>query len=642
VYLQVLARPALQERAEVQQQHTMKLDPRRGTIYDRNGRELAVSVEVESVYAVPRAIEDPAGVAVALASCLKLDAGELARRLRSDKSFQWVNRKVDPDEADCVRELGLSSVNFLPESRRFYPKRRVGAHVLGYVGMDNEGMSGVEYAFESQIRGEPGRQIIWTDARNRPAGSRIEKRPQPGRSIYLSLDETLQYVSETELERAVHESGSKSGVAILMRPETGEILAMAAVPGFNPNRYGDYPASSWRNRTVTDAYEPGSTFKVVTAAAALEEAVVTEVERVDCGRGAIQVGERVIRDHKLFDVLTFREVVEKSSNVGMIRIGQRLGGERLERYVHAFGFGEATGVGLSAESRGILRDASQWGPSTLAAISFGQEIGVTPLQMVTAINAVAASGYLMRPILVREVRSPRNERLSSMTPEPVRRVVSMETASRLTDILVGVVQRGTGTRASIPGYAVAGKTGTAQKATPEGGYSKTDFIASFAGFVPARRPELTALVLLDSPTGDHTGSRAAAVFARIVERSLRYLGVPPDLEDSPSLRVASRWPQQLPLERGSSVPSERIPVARVAFGPTSGEVLTPSLDELPGRDAMARLASAGLVPDVVGSGWVIDQTPAAGTPVDRGSRCLVFLRTKQPSTTEETLAADQR
>jgi cell division protein FtsI (penicillin-binding protein 3) len=630
VYLQIFARASLQERAEIQQQDTMKIDPTRGTIYDRNGRQLAVSVDVESVYAVPRAIEDPETTANQLGSCLNVDVEELSCRLTSDKRFLWINRKVDPAAADCVRGLGLSGVNFLPEIRRFYPKRRVAAHVLGYVGMDNEGMSGVEYAFEKEIRGEKGQQIVWSDARNRPAASRVEKRPQPGRDIYLTIDETLQYIAETEMETAVRESGAKGGLAILLRPETGEILAMAGVPGFNPNRYGDFNPSTWRNRSVTDPYEPGSTFKIITAAAALEEGVVTEDERIDCGRGAIEVGGRLIRDHHLFDVLTFREVLERSSNVGMIRIGQRLGPERLEAYVRAFGFGETTGVGLSAESRGILRDVSQWRPVTLAAISFGQEIAVTPLQMVTAANVLAASGYLMRPILVKEIGSPRNEALISTSPSPLRRVVSTETAARLTDILVGVVERGTGKRAAIPGYIVAGKTGTAQKAAPEGGYSKTDFVASFVGFAPAGAPEITALVLLDSPTGDHSGGRAAGVFARILERSLRYLGVPPDVPRegrARSIKLASRWPRQEPLKKTNDTnASPSIPVARAAFGPrVSAKARMPSLDGLPARDAVARLIAANLSPHLLGSGWVIDQDPPAGSLVEPGSRCLVFL-----------------
>jgi cell division protein FtsI (penicillin-binding protein 3) len=546
-----------------------------------------------------------------------------------------VKRKVSGEEADCVRRLGLAAVNFLPEARRFYPKREVAAHVLGFVGMDNEGMSGVEYAHESDIRGEPGRRIIWMDARKRRAASRVEKLPLPGRDIYLTLDETLQYIAESEIGRAVGETGAKRGMAILMRPETGEILALAVVPGFNPNRYDAYPAAQWRNRAVTDAYEPGSTFKIIPAAAALEEGVTSEEERVDCGRGTIRVGEQWVHDHKAFDVLTFREVLELSSNVGMIRVTQRLGKARLEHYIRAFGFGETTGVNLPAESRGLFRSASEWGPRTLASVAFGQEIGVTPLQMVTAVNAIAASGYLMRPQLLLEVGSPEEEARKGFEPEPVRRVVSRETAARMRDLLVGVVERGTGTRARVPGYQVAGKTGTAQKAEPGGGYSRTDFIASFVGFVPAGRPELTALVLLDSPSGNHSGALAAGVFADIVEPSLHYMGIPP-LEARAPIPVLARWPEQIPLgldpyalelERPTSTPA--------VAGNVAGEVRMPSLYGLSARDALARIMAAKLIPKLYGSGWVIAQDPPAGAQIELGTRCSLILAPQGAQRKEE-------
>jgi cell division protein FtsI (penicillin-binding protein 3) len=629
VYLQIVARPRLQEQAALQRQQTLKLDPTRGGIFDRHGRELAVSVEVESVYAVPTSIDDPAATAQALGSCLGGDQAKLTERLKSNKRFLWVERKVDTAAADCVRDLGLTGVSFVPEARRFYPKRAVAAHVLGYVGMDNQGMSGVEYALEDQIRGQTGRQIVWTDARNRRAASRIETHPSPGQDIYLTIDQTLQHIAETELEQIVGESAAKRGMAVVMSPETGELLAMAVVPRFNPNCYGDYPADTWRNRTVTDAYEPGSTFKIIPAAAALEEGVTTEDERIDCGRGAIRVGGGLIHDHKVFDVLTFREVVERSSNVGMIRISQRLGKERLDHYVRAFGFGDTTGVELPAESRGILREASSWGERTLASIAFGQEIAVTPLQMVTAANVIAASGYLMRPQLVREIRSPEGEVLVGFEPEPVRRVVSRQTASRMRDILEGVVERGTGIRAAVPGYRIAGKTGTAQKAVRGGGYSKTDFVASFVGFVPSRRPKLTALVILDSPGGNHTGARAAEVFSRIVERSLHYLGIPPDV-GTKALPVALSWPEQSPLRR--EYLSERARRAKVGVRPvtygvrenTAG-VSVPDLFGLPARDAVARLAGERLVPELLGTGWVVDQYPPAGAVVAPGLTCTLTL-----------------
>ena len=645
-YLTVSMRDTLQERAELQHQHTLKLDPRRGTIRDRNGHQLATSVEVESVYAVPKAFSGASieQAATVLASCLSLPRDKIAARLDGDKSFSWLERKANPRTVDCVRDLNLASVGFVAESRRFYPKRGLASQVLGYVGIDNEGMSGVEYALEEEIRGEPGRRIIWTDAKNRRAASRVEARSHAGRSAYLTIDENLQYIAETELGAAIRESGSKSGIALVMRPHTGELLAMASFPSFNPNRYGDYPASHWRNRAVTDVYEPGSTFKIVAAAAALEENVTNEDERIDCGRGMIQVGSRVIRDSHYFDVLTFREVVQKSSNVGMIRIGQRLGKDRLEHYVHAFGFGAPSGVELPGESRGILRPAERWGPATLASISFGQEIGVTPLQMVTAANVVATSGYLMRPRLLLGFGDTDGRLVASFTPEPVRRVVKEETARRLMELLVGVVEHGTGQRALIEGYRVAGKTGTAQKAV-RGGYSKTDFIASFVGFAPADTPELTALVILDSPTGDHSGALAAAVFARIVKRSLRYLGVAPDAE--PPLRIAKFWPQSWPIvgareprltegrERPQSFGAHRVgglrgrPGQPLEASEPMGRAVrqdgVPDVLGLPARDALARFVSHGEVPEIVGTGNVLEQYPTPGMRVEPGTRARLYL-----------------
>ena len=638
-HLTVVMRGALQERAELQQQHTLKLDPRRGTIRDRNGQELATSVEVESVYAVPKAFSDEsaAEASTKLASCISLPRARIAERLAGGKNFVWLERKAKPQTVDCVRDLNIASVGFLAESRRFYPKRSLASQVLGYVGIDNEGMSGVEYSLEDEIRGEPGRRIIWTDAKNRRAASRVDARSQPGRAVYLSVDENLQYIAEVELDTAVRQSAAKSGIALIMRPRTGELLAIASYPSFNPNRYGDFPPGHWRNRPVTDVYEPGSTFKIVAAAAALEENVTTEDERIDCGRGMIQIGPRVIRDSHDFDVLTFREVVERSSNVGMIRIGQRLGKDRLAAYVHAFGFGEVSGIELPGESRGILRPSDTWGPATLASISFGQEIGVTPLQMVTAANVVAASGYLMRPRLLLGFGDSDGRLETPFAPEPVRRVLEEETARRLTELLVGAVERGTGHRAQIPGYRVAGKTGTAQKAV-RGGYSKKDYVASFVGFAPAEDPELTALVILDSPEGDHSGSRAAAVFARIVQRSLRYLGVPPS--EAPSLQVAKFWPQSGPIVdesprtvAGQSVFSASV-VAKTVAGVSvsalgsgnpgiAGEA--PEVVGLHARDALARFVARGIVPDIVGTGFVVEQYPVAGSRVEPGTRSRLYL-----------------
>jgi cell division protein FtsI (penicillin-binding protein 3) len=614
-YLTIVAREEYESRGLVQSQQRLKLDARRGTIHDRNGRPLAESVEVDSLYAVPSAFTEERAqkVAGALARCLGIPRRRVLTRLQGKKDFVWLERKASPETTRCIDALNVGGIHSVAESRRFYPKRRLASHVVGYVGIDNQGMAGVEYALEERIKGEPGSRVIWSDALKRRAGTRVEKRSAPGESLYLTLDENLQYVAESELSAAVRESRSRSGIAILMRPATGEILAMALFPSFNPNRFGDSPASHWRNRSVTDVYEPGSTFKIVVAAAALEEGVTTEDERIDCGQGGIQVADRYIRDHRPFDVLSFRDVVAQSSNVGMIRIGQRLGKTRLEAYVRAFGFGEPTGVELPGESRGILRPAERWGPVTAASISFGQEVSVTPLQMVTAANAIASSGYLMRPRLVLGFSGRDGALVPTLAPEPARRVMSEETARRMRDILVVVVENGTGRNAALRGYRVAGKTGTAQKAVP-GGYSKTDFIASFVGFAPAYRPELTALVVLDSPEGDHSGSRAAAVFARIAERSLTYLGVPRDEEEV--VRFAKVWPQTAPILA--------LEVAAVR-GAADSSAAAPDVLGLSARDGLARFVASGLVPKLEGTGFVVEQSPPASGWLEPGVEARLVL-----------------
>jgi cell division protein FtsI (penicillin-binding protein 3) len=626
---------SLRARGELQQQQTLKLDARRGTVFDRNGRELAVSVDVESVYAAPTAFAggDAREAADRIGSCLGISKNRIAARLEGKKNFVWLERKADPEAVRCVRALNVPGVGFLEESRRFYPKRRLASQILGYVGIDNEGMGGVEYALQDEIKGDPGRRIIWTDALRRRAGSWVDKPSVPGRSVYLTIDENIQHIAETELAAAVRESDSKSGIALLMRPYTGELLAMASYPSFNPNRYQDSPESHRRNRSVTDVYEPGSTFKIVAASAALEEGVVTEDERIDCGSGSIPIADRLIRDSRPFDVLSFREVVQRSSNVGMIRIGQRLGKERLEAYIRAFGFGEPTGIELPAESRGILRPSSSWGPISAASIAFGQEVSVTAIQMIAAANVVATSGYLMRPRLVLGFGGEASRAM--VRPEPVRRVIREDTARRMREILSGAVEHGTGQRAAIEGYRVAGKTGTAQKAVL-GGYSQSEYIASFVGFAPAARPEITALVILDSPEGDHSGSRAASVFARVVERSLSYLGVPRD--DEPVARFAKVWPQSAPI-LGAPAPaapgSVLMEVGASSWATArSRRVEAPDVLGLPSRDALASFVARGLVPDLAGEGFVVDQSPLPGDTIEPGARARLVLAPSRPEATE--------
>jgi len=624
VQLQVLGRAFFARQAARQSERTINLDPRRGAIVDRNGHPLAVSVDAESIYAVPQDIEDAAGTATALGKALSLDAGarrELQAALEKTRAFVWVRRKVDPAVAREVRALQLEGVGFLTENRRYYPQRELAAHVIGYVGLDNTGMSGVEYAFESAIRGNAAKVLIRTDARRR-AFEHTEKPSTDGQTVVLTIDESIQHVVEKELERSVQETGSVAGVAVVMDPRTGEILALANRPTFNPNKFGAYPSSRWRNRAVADAYEPGSMFKIITAAAGLEEKVVDPDEVIDCGHGFLEVAGIRINDHNVFDALTFRDVMAKSSDVGVARVAQRLGRDNFSRYIRHFGFGAPTGVELPGESGGLLRPPNRWSALSLPTLSFGQEIGVTALQMTAAVAAVANGGYLMKPTIVRQIEDSEGRVVREGRPVAVRRVLDAATAATLTEILRGVVVKGTGHRAAIPGYAVAGKTGTAQKVEPGGKYSMIDHVASFVGFVPASRPALVVLVSLDTPKGpaNEGGDVAAPLFARIAEPALRRLAVPPDDPDR-VLRATG-----LRAENVHLAAYQPVPASAAAGGASPGESgAMPDLRGTSAREGATSAARLGLIVELRGSGRVVKQTPEAGTAIEAGMTCVLQL-----------------
>ncbi len=630
--IQVLEHRAYEIRAARQSERTINLAPRRGAILDRNGRQLAVSVDAESIHADPQSIGDPRPAVQALSRALHLNAEErreLAAQLRRDRAFVWVRRKVDPAQAQAVRALELDGVGFLTESRRYYPKRELAAQVVGYVGIDNTGMWGVEYAFDEAVRGRAAKVVVRTDARRRPVGH-IEKPSTDGDTVVLTLDEAIQYAAERELDRAISETRAVAGVVVVMVPKTGELLAIANRPTFNPNRFWAADASQWRDRAVTDAYEPGSIFKVITAAAALQEKVVAPDEVLDCGHGSIEINGQRINDHAMFDRLSFRDVIARSSDVGVIRVAQRLGRANLERYVRAFGLGSPTGVGLPGESGGLLRPLARWSPLSLASVSFGQEIGVTALQMTAAVAAIANGGYLMRPLIVRQIQDSESRVLQENKPVAVRRVLEPETVDIVTDLMRGVVQSGTGKRAALPGYAVAGKTGTAQKVDENGRYSMVDHVASFVGFVPASRPEIVVLVSLDTPRGERNqgGDVAAPVFARVAEQALRRLAVPPD-DPGRLIRIATvenlaTPAAYAPLEPSGAELAARAALAREARESGSPELM-PDLRGWSAREAAAVAAHLGLVVELRGSGQVATQSPAAGAEVEPGVTCVLQL-----------------
>lgn len=541
--LQVVRHDYYAERAVKQQQRVLELTPARGTIYDARGRELAVSVQVDSAFVDPGQVRDPDAVARELASVLGADAAKLRKLLDAEGEFVWIARQLDPPVAEELRRRALEGVHFAEESKRYYPMRELAAQVLGFVGTDDDGLAGLELEYEDVVAGRKGERTVLLDARldTVVAPHLAVSAAEPGRDLHLTLDATIQHIVERELARAVEEHGAKQGTAVFLDPATGAVLAMATYPGFDPNEFGRVHPSRWRNRAITDVYEPGSTFKVITAAAALAAGLVAPEDPFECEMGGITLAGIRIRDHKPFGRLTFAEVLEKSSNVGMIKTALLLGDQRLHETVTAFGFGRPTGVDLPGESPGILHPLAQWRPLTKAYLSFGQGIAVTPLQLAAAVGAVANGGELLKPRLVAALGSGGDGELDHPQPPVAGQALDARSAATLRALLEGVVVHGTGKGAAVPGYRVAGKTGTAQKAVA-GGYSRSGYVPSFVGFAPVERPVLVGVVAVDEPAGweYHGGQVAAPLFGAIARQVLLYMGVRPDREP-PAL-----WPGEAP------------------------------------------------------------------------------------------------
>ena len=528
--LQVGRHEEFKQRARDQQHDTITIAAPRGTIYDRKGRELAVSVQAESIFAEPNRMKNRAATAKALAEVLGLDATELEKKFDPKRGFVWVARKLDPELAAEVKALGLKHVRSLYESRRYYPMGNLAAHVLGFVGMDDSGLSGLEARYEDVVAGRAGSRLLIRDAHSQGVaipGYPVAE-PEPGRDLHLTIDASLQYLAETELARAVTETRAKGGVIVLLDPRDSAVLAMASAPSFDPNRFGDSPKLSWRNRAVEEVFEPGSTFKMVTAAATFQNHVISPEDELFCEEGSILVGRTRIRDHKPFGRLSFREVIEKSSNVGVIKVALRLGDERLHSMIRSFGFGETTGIDLPGETAGIVNPLSRWRDNSKAYVSFGQEVSVTPIQMANAFATVANRGVRNRPYVARGIG--RDGGVDPILREAgAAEAIDPHIAVTLSRVLETVVETGTGRRAQVPGYRVAGKTGTAEKVIPGVGYSATARMASFIGYLPARDPRLVGFVMLDEPRGrTHGGEVAAPVFSAIMSKALVTLGVAPD------------------------------------------------------------------------------------------------------------------
>ncbi len=643
-HIQIIQYVEWLSRAQRQQQRTVEVAPKRGAILDRHGHPLAMSLAVDSVFAVPAEISDPSMVAELLAPVLGLDAGGLIGRFKAFRSFCWVKRKVTAEEAERVRSLNLQGVYFQKEMKRFYPKGELAAHVLGYVGLDDDGLGGLEYAMNQVIKGKPGRILVAADARRQSFRS-TEWEGVPGRDVVLTLDENIQYVAEKELGQAVRRWRAAGGAVIVQDPSTGEILAMAAQPTFNPNEFSKSEPRDRANRAVHWVYEPGSTLKLVPVAAALEEKLTSIDEVINCQQGSIVLAGHTLHDHKPFGDLPLPQVMAQSSDVGVVKLALRLGEERFYSYIRRFGFGAQTGVGLPGEERGLLKPPQHWSGISIGEISMGQEVAVTPLQLAAAFSAVANGGVLFQPRIVREVIRGREH---EPFPSPRgRRVVSERTAELMKGMFADAVEVGTGTGARPTGYSAAGKTGTAQKVDASGRYSKTHYVSSFVGFAPVQKPAVTILVAIDSPVGAIYGAEVAApVFRSIAEQTLGYLDVP---QDSPSrwLQVAKSSPAGSPRQtRGDGagflpkVPEPRgtatSPVRPVALSwppvrPSRGSIVlddgplvaVPDFSGLALRRVAGLCQELGLELNVRGSGLAVEQIPPARAQVPAGSRLWV-------------------
>jgi len=546
VVLQVVQYGRYSQLAMRQQQKSVDISPRRGVIYDRNMNELAMTIGTDSAYAVPDKILDKAAAAEQLGAALEQDPREILNKMESSHSFIWLARKMDTATSTKIHALNLPGVFYERESRRYYPNGELAASALGFVGTDDQGLGGVEKSFEERLKGKAGKLMVSVDARQKTLDSN-ERQPQPGDNLVLTLDEKIQYIAERELERAMATTKAESGIVIVQDPHTGEILALAARPTFNPNDFRNSEPSVLKNHAVSDIYEPGSTFKIVTIAAALEEKLTTPDELIDCQMGSINIFGRVIHDDTPHGVLSVSQIMQHSSDVGAIKLGIRLGERRFDQYIRAFGFGAKTGVELPGETRGITKPVERWQKSSIGSISMGQEVGVNALQMVGLVSTIANDGVYMPPRILRGAIASRTGTDASVmnvgfTPGAAKRVISTTTSAEVKRMLEETVLYGTGRKAILDGYTSAGKTGTAQKVDPETGtYSKWKHIASFSGFAPVNKPDVTVYVVMDSPVGAHHGADVAApVWARITQQVLAYRNVPHDTEVNSVLRMQLR------------------------------------------------------------------------------------------------------
>ena len=603
--LQVLQGEKLKRLGERQHLKEWIVLPKRGAVMDRAGEPLALSLEAQSVYARPHRIHDSASVSKSLAKILNLDIVEVKQKLTSDKPFVWIKRQIGPQEAEQIQALSADGVGMFYEPHRYYPQGQLAGQVIGFVGRDSEGLEGLELHYNGYIRGETGSSVIERDALGRRVlvqgveGLQIP----PGGDIHLTLDTSIQHLAEKELESTISKYRAKAGVAIVVDPLTGEVLALANYPSFDPNNFSRQSSQQKRNRAVADSFEPGSTFKTILAAAALEEGVVGRDDLFYCEMGKYPYAGKVIHDTHPYGWLPFSKILQVSSNIGFTKVAEKLKRERYFKYIEKFGFGQMTGIDVPGEVSGLLRKPESWSAIDLATHAFGQGISATPMQMAMAYAAIANGGFLMRPYLVRRVVGPKGEVLLENQPHVVRRVVSEKTSRLLASMLKEVTNEGgTGVMAKVEGFEVAGKTGTAQKADlTNGGYAAAKRVGSFVGFVPADAPKLVALVLVDEPEVNvYGGVVAAPVFRNIARGALRQLAVAPR---EPDLVPPAVGQAELPVRQALRKETE------VADGSAAA---VPDFVGLSLREAVAKARAMGVKVKMRGNGYVVQQWPAPG------------------------------
>jgi cell division protein FtsI (penicillin-binding protein 3) len=649
-YLQLVQHSHYMTLAMRQQRRTLDITPKRGAIYDRNMHPLAMSVPVQSAFAIPTEVKDAGMAARLMSGVLGMQQDVVREKLESGATFVWIERKLPPEKVQALAALNLKGIYFQEENQRFYPKRDMASHVLGFVDVDDKGLGGIEHEYDALIRSKGEKIVVMADAKKRWFDGG-EAQADRGVNIVLTIDEKIQYIAERELAAAIERTRAPAGTVIVQDPNTGAILALANWPKFNPNAATSASNEARTNRAISNIYEPGSTFKLVTLAAAFDQNLIRAEEVFDCENGSVRVAGHLIHDHKKYGMLTVADILANSSDVGAIKIALRLGSPKFYEYIHAFGFGTPTGVDLPSESRGLVNRLDHWGSFSIGSVSMGQEVGVTPLQMVNAVSSVANGGLLYKPHVVQEMR--RGDQVlpleGASAPEDAHRVVRPETAATLRRLMEGVILHGTGKNARLDGWTAAGKTGTAQKIDPQTKrYSPTNVIASFIGFAPINNPAVTILVSIDSPGGyPHGGGDVAApVFKRIAEQVLPYLDVPRDVPLSPRLI-------QTAYRTGGDASDSSDDLATVDFSAQAGSIDTDfrevekprtvlqklpevlvSADEGGGitvpdfsgktmREVTESCLRLGLDPVLVGSSLASQQTPAAGSKVRHGAKIIV-------------------